>query len=169
MDFNSIATAVASLRTAQELASAALGVRDFNQSAAALAQINEKLLAAQQGLLMHNATLLQLQQDYFEATKELRELKEAVASKDRYPLFDLGGGKFVYRVDVAPHEGRPGEPGRAEPAHYLCQPCWDSKGHRSVLQHWGNSWHCTLCKQAYTPKGAVQSSRGLTGYSLDSV
>ncbi|MEA9605737.1 hypothetical protein QY702_04545 [Xanthomonas campestris pv. plantaginis] len=167
MDFGSIATVIASLRSAQELAAATLGVRDFNQSAAAIAQINEKLLAAQQGLLMHNAALLQLQQEHFETAKELRELKEATASQMRYPLVDLGGGKFVYRVEIAPHESRPGEPGSTEASHYLCQPCWDTKGHRSVLQYWGSGWHCTLCRQAYIPNGPVRRSLGLTGYRLD--
>lgn len=167
MDFGSIATVIASLKSAQELAAATIGVRDFNQSAAAIAQINEKLLAAQQGLLMHNAMLLQLQQEHFEAAKELRELKESTASKDRYPLVDLGGGKFVYRVEIAPNEGGSCKPGGAQVTHYLCQPCWDTKGHRSVLQYWGNGWHCTLCRQAYVANGPVRQGTALTGYRLD--
>lgn len=162
MDFTSIATAIASLKSAQDLAAATLGVRDFNQSAAAIAKINEQLLAAQQGLLMHNASLLQLQQQHFETAEELRKLKEALAEKNRYVLFDLGGGVFVYRMDFIPKAGGTDEPGLAQPDHYLCQPCWDS-GKKSVLQMWGSSWHCTLCKQAY----AAQRGLRPNGYALD--
>ncbi|WP_313645615.1 hypothetical protein [Stenotrophomonas sp.] len=132
MDFSSISTAIASLKTAQEIAVSALSVRDFNQSAAAIAQINEKLLAAQQGLLAHNTMLLQLQSEYFNATEELRKLKESIAKKDSYPLVDLGMGALAYavHVDTAGH----GDPKVAEPQHYICQICWDRDGVRSVLQ-----------------------------------
>lgn len=132
MDFSSIATAIASLKSAQELATATLAVRDFNQSAAAIAQINEKLLAAQQGLLAHNTMLLQLQSEYFQATEELRKLKESVAKKDSYPLVDIGNGAFAYRGHV--NSGGESNPEVTQPEHYLCQICWDRDGTRSVLQ-----------------------------------
>lgn len=132
MDFGSIATAIASLKSAQELAAATLGVRDFNQSAAALAQINEQLLAAQQGLLSHNAMLLQLQQENFETAKQLRELKESIAKKDSYPLVDIGSGALAYAVNI--QTGRESDPEIAQPQHHLCQVCWDRDGIRSVLQ-----------------------------------
>ncbi|WP_423169706.1 hypothetical protein [Stenotrophomonas maltophilia] len=159
MDFSSIATAIASLKSAQELATATLSVRDFNQSAAAIAQINEKLLAAQQGLLAHNTMLLQLQNEHFQTTQELRELKESIAEKNRYLLVDLGGGVFVYRVNSTPQEGGPGQPGLAEPAHYVCQPCLD-KGDKAVLQSRNEFWHCPLCRQVYAARG--RASHGAT-------
>jgi hypothetical protein len=157
MDFSSITTAIASLKSAQELAAATLGVRDFNQSAAAISKINEQLLAAQQGLLAHNTMLLQLQSEHFQATKELRELKEAVAEKGRYDLVDIGGGVFVYRANVSPEQHRAGGPGSANPMHYLCQPCLD-KGDKSVLQGRNGYWHCSLCRQAYQGSGNPSGS-----------
>jgi hypothetical protein len=161
MDFSSITTVIASLTSARELGVAALGVRDFNQSAAAIAQINEKLLAAQQGLLMHNAMLLQLQQDHFETAQELRVLKEAAAQQARYPLIDLGDGVFAYRVDVPPQEGGTSEPSATQVVHHLCQPCWDG-GKRSVLQRHGQGLKCPLCETFFYPKQGVSRS----GYSI---
>ena len=149
MDFSSIATAIASLKSAQELAAATLGVRDFNQSAAAIAQINEQLLAAQQGLLAHNTMLLQLQSEHFEATKELRDLKDALSQKAGYELFDLGGGVIVYRANLAPQQAGTGSPSSSQPEHYLCQPCYDG-GTRVVLQPAGDGYlRCTVCRQTY--------------------
>lgn len=132
MDFSSISTAIASLKTAQEIAVSALSVRDFNQSAAAIAQINEKLLAAQQGLLAHNTMLLQLQSEYFNATEELRKLKESIAKKDCYPIVDLGMGAFAYAMHV--DAGGQSDPEVAQSQHYICQICWERDGVRSVLQ-----------------------------------
>ncbi|MRI41714.1 hypothetical protein D5301_05585 [Stenotrophomonas sp. MH181796] len=149
MDFSSIATAIASLKSAQELAAATLAVRDFNQSAVAIAQINEKLLAAQQGLLAHNIMLLQLQNEHFEATKELRELKEALSQKAGYELFDLGGGVIVYRANLAPQQAGTDSPGRTQPDHYLCQPCYDA-GTKVVLQPGADGYmRCPVCRQTY--------------------
>lgn len=152
MDFSPIATAIASLKGAQELASATLGVRDFNQSAAAIAQINEKLLAAQQGLLAHNTMLLQLQSDYMQTVQELRQLKEAAVEKSRYQLVDLGGGVFAYKVNSTQHDGRPVHAGAAEPTHYVCQPCLD-KGNKAVLQNGNGFVHCPLCQNALAVNG----------------
>lgn len=132
MDLSSITAVLASLKGAQELASAALGVKGFNDSAATISEINQKLLAAQQGLLAHNTMLLQLQQDYFQTTEELRKIKEAVAKKDSYPLVDIGNGALAYAVHV--NNGGQGDPEIPQPQHCLCQVCWDREGIRSVLQ-----------------------------------
>lgn len=155
MDFSSIATAIASLKSAQELAAATLGVRDFNQSAAAIAQINEQLLAAQQGLLAHNTMLLQLQSEHFEATKQLRDLKEAAAQKAAYELFDLGAGVFVYRSNGTPAQAGAGGPIPAQPEHFLCQPCYDV-GTKVVLQPHGETLlRCSTCRHLYRRSGSA--------------
>ncbi|KGR44456.1 hypothetical protein [Xanthomonas vasicola] len=132
MDFASITTVVSSIKAAQELLSAAVGLRDANQAAAIVSKINEQLLAAQQGLLSHNVMLLQLQQENFETAKQLRELKEAIAKKDSYPLVDIGNGALAYTVDI--QAGGQSDPEIARPQHHLCQICWDRDGLRSVLQ-----------------------------------
>ncbi|MCC4613632.1 hypothetical protein LL963_16295 [Xanthomonas campestris pv. esculenti] len=132
MDFASITTVVSSIKAAQELLSAAVGLRDANQAAAIVSKINEQLLAAQQGLLSHNVMLLQLQQENFEAAKQLRELKESIAKKDSYPLVDIGNGALAYAADI--QAGRESNPEIPQPQHHLCQVCWDRDGIRSVLQ-----------------------------------
>lgn len=148
MDFSSITTVFSMVKGAQELASAAMGVKGFNDSAVTISEINQKLLAAQQGLLAHNTMLLQLQSDYFQATEELRKLKEAATEKARYDLVDLGGGVFVYCTNLAPMPGDAAKPGHPDVAHYLCQPCFDA-GTKVVLQHNGDYWRCNGCKTAY--------------------
>lgn len=150
MDFSLITGAISSLGTAKKLADAALDVRDFNNAATAIAQITEQLLDAQQRLLAHNAALLELQQEHFEATKELRKLREALAERERYSLFELSPDVFVYRVDVPPQLGGTTEPGDPKPKHYLCQRCFD-KGVKSVLQGLSKVGRITLtCTECNT-------------------
>ena len=83
MDFALISTAVGSLKAAKDLGQAALGIRDFNQFASTISQINDQLLKAQESLFTHNAQLMQLQQDHFEARDELRKLRDAATERGR--------------------------------------------------------------------------------------
>ncbi|WP_114240136.1 hypothetical protein [Dyella sp. C9] len=152
MDFSQISIAVGALKTAKEIGQAALAFKNFNETAGAIAQINEQLLKAQDGLFAHNSQLMELQQKYFEATEELRKLKEALAQRGRYSLFEISDRVFVYRVDGSPQNRGTGAPSSPEPLHYLCQPCFD-KGAKSVLRkknEWGViSLECPTCKEEF--------------------
>lgn len=152
MDVSDITGAISALTTAKQLAQGALALREFNDSAGAIAQINEQLLKAQERLFAHNAQLMQLQQEHFETSKELGKLKEALAERGRYSLFELSPHIFVYRVNVTPELGGAVDPRGTEPQHYVCQPCFD-KGIKHVLQglnHFGSLYLvCGGCKSRY--------------------
>lgn len=168
MALSEIGLLISTLTGAKQLAQAALDLRDFNAQAAAIAKINGELLKAQDQLFVHQSQLLQLQEQHFEAREELRKLKEAQSERQRYSLFDLGNGQFVYRVNIAPEESGAGDPTGAEPLHYLCQPCFDG-GVKSVLQKlWTNvaftTNHeflaCSICNaKRYTGGTKVASPR----------
>ncbi|WP_146165806.1 hypothetical protein [Stenotrophomonas panacihumi] len=161
MDMTSIGTAFTAIDLIRKGLSAAIDVRDFNKAAAELAKLNDALLSAQSALLAQNSALFNLQREKFETAEELRKLKEALAQKDHYPLVDLGGGVFAYRVDAPPHESGTGNPSATQVAHYLCQPCWDG-GKRSVLQRYGRGVKCPLCDTFFNPQQGLSGS----GYSL---
>lgn len=133
MDLAVISAAIGAISVAKELGKAALGVRDFNEMAPVIAQLNDQLLKAQDALFRHNAELLALQQEQFETAKKLREMEETLAQRGRYSLVEVSRGQFAYRVNVAVETSEVGNPGRAEPLHYVCQPCFD-KGIKAVLQ-----------------------------------
>ena len=150
MDYSLISVTATAITAAKELGKAAMGLRDFNQVAVAMSQINEQLLKAQDSLFTHNSQLAQLQSQYFEATQKLRELEETVRQRGRYSLFELATGNFVYRVNVAPEAGHMGDPTLTEPLHYLCQPCFDKgvKGVLGLVKLGRLSHHiCPLCKR----------------------
>lgn len=133
MDFSLIAAAVNSLRLAKEIGAAAVELRDWNQVAAEFAKMNGELLKAQDALFAHNAALLELHGKYADACDELRKLKQALDERSRYALFEIGAGKFAYRLKVGSTGQALAVPGGNEPMHYLCQPCFDA-GRKRVLQ-----------------------------------
>jgi len=141
MDISLVTGAVTAIQAARTLGSAALKIRDFNQFAGTITQINEQLLKAQESLFTHNAEMMELQQKYHEACEQLRRLKAAAKDREGYVLREMGPGVFAYLSE-----------GRAEPLHYLCQPCFD-KGVKSVLQDQHNLGpvylHCTVCDAKY--------------------
>jgi hypothetical protein len=163
MDFSDISSAVTSLNAAVALGRAALGLRDFNQSAAKLSELNEALIKAQQGLLAHNTALLTFQEEYLKTTKELAEAKEALAEKGSYVLFELVPGSFAYRADARPVGTAPGNPSAAEPEHYICQPCFDGPERRKAVlrlhpttQYTIGWWHCPVCNTDIKLPGQAQ-------------
>jgi hypothetical protein len=139
MDFSLVAQAGSAITLAKEFTKAAVGIRDFNQVAAALSQVNDQLLKAQDALFTHNTQLLELQEQYRQAMDELRKLKDIVAERGRYQLHELSQGVFVYRFAQEQGAAQEGINAVAQPTHYVCQRCFD-KGVKSVLIRHDDSW-----------------------------
>lgn len=152
MDFSMIGAATSAITASKELAKAAIGIRDFNEIAPKIAELNNQLLKAQDALFTHQAQLLTLQNEQFETAKELAKLKEALAQKGSYSLFELSAGVLVYRVNISPVEGHVSDPASTQPLHYVCQSCFD-KGIKVVLKRvetWQAVGHyCSGCKENY--------------------
>ena len=148
MDFTLISGAISSIKTAKDIGTAALAIRDSNILATEVAKMNEQLLRAQDSLFTHNSQLLSLQQELFELRDKLRVAEARITERGRYQLAEVSVGKWVYLhrpnpIDpvasgATPH-GRP---------HYVCQPCFDN-GRKVVLQYiestMGNSLDCSVC------------------------
>jgi hypothetical protein len=148
MDASFVGAAFASLSAAKEIGKAAIGIRDFNQMAATVSQLNEQILKAQDALFSHQTQLINLQDELLQAKEKLRIAEKVIEERGRYELFQLSQGVFVYRAKV----GEEGLAAGAEPIHYLCQPCFDG-GKKSVLVRHdtatGFAHHCSLCKIAF--------------------
>lgn len=148
MDASLVSGLMTSLTATVELGKAALGVRDANQLAATVAQMNDKILHAQQSLFGVMAQSLALTQELANAQQENQKLRAAIEQRGRYALVELAEGQFVLRSKL--ESGTDSNPVDAEPVHHICQPCFD-KGLKSVLQRrvqWGHAeLFCTLCSQ----------------------
>jgi len=162
MDFASLATAASSIGTAISTAKAALEIRDFNATGAAIAEMTQKLLDLQGQLLAVNAAFFQLQQERVTLTEQVRELEKERTERERYTLFEISPGAFVYRFNVSPEADGTAQPGVAQPAHYLCQRCFD-EDRKVVLQNWSDRWRCTHCKISFGPDSGSRDWPGLMG------
>lgn len=153
MDYSLISTAMASLRLAKDLSTAAVELRDWNQMVGEITKINGELLKAQDALFTHSTSLLDLQKKLAEMDHDLRQANEALAERGRYALFEIGRGKLVYRLNVVQAKGDAAEAVHHEPIHYLCQPCFDL-GRKMVLRLYpdaadGPVARCPQCKDFF--------------------
>lgn len=158
MDFSLISAAVSSLRIAKDIGTAAVELRDWNQLSGEIAKMNGELLKAQDALFAHNASLLELHGKYADVCDELRKLKDAANERGRYALFEIGAGKFAYRLKVGGAGEAVAVPGADEPMHYLCQPCFDA-GRKMVLKLYPNSMsgpgaECPQCGKFFNAEWA---------------
>lgn len=158
MDLSLITAAAAALGAARDTIKAASGVRDFNQMAAIVSQLNEQLLKAQDSLFAHNAQLLALQQDQFDMAKRLQKAEEKLAERDRYTLFEISDRTYVLRYNRGEQIASQELAQTAEPDHYICQKCFAS-GIKVVLQkqsfYGAISLECANCKGSY-PTGEIE-------------
>lgn len=129
---------VGSLNTAMTIARGLVALRDEARIAAAVAELNDKLLDAQQGLFALNGQLLALQQEHIEATQKLREMREAVAERGRYTPVEISPGQWAYRKNIAPQDGGSSFPGGSQSPYCVCQQCLDVLGKPIILQRVGS-------------------------------
>jgi len=139
MDLSLIGAATAALSAARDIGKSAIGIRDFNQMATAISQLNDQLLKAQDSLFSHQAQLLTMQQEVFglkdtlrqkeaalvDAQDEIADLKQKKLELDQYERFlHVGGGWAYHRKDASADN-------EDEPAY--CANCFEQE-HLSVLQ-----------------------------------
>lgn len=139
MDLSLIGAATAALSAARDIGKSAIGIRDFNQVAAAIAQLNDQLLKAQDSLFIHQSQLLAMQQEVFtlkdalrqkdaaliEAQDEIAKVKQKKLDLDQYERFLHAGGGWAYRRKGASPNNED------EPAY--CANCFEQE-QLSVLQ-----------------------------------
>lgn len=118
MDLSLISAATAALSAARDIGKAAIGIRDFNQMAATVAQINDQLIKAQDSLFSHQGQLFALQQEVFDLKEALRQKEAALAEAqtqiaklnekklelEQYERFRHPGGAWAYRLKGTPDD-----------------------------------------------------------------
>ena len=135
-----LATALSSARAALDLLQIGLKARDDAKVQEATEALRARLLDVTDRAMLfqdRNAALMEanaVQRD------RIRDLERQVEDRARYALHELRPGAFAYALS-------PAHAGVGNPAHYLCQPCYD-KGVKSMLRYseghdWVHGkWHC---------------------------
>lgn len=133
---------LSALKTAFDLAKGIKDIDDAVRRNAAVIELQEKILTAQQA----QSTLID----------QIRELEEKMASfetwereKQRYDLKPLGWGAFAYMLKKS-------ERG-SEPPRWVCTNCFEQKKIAMTIQHGvlksgeGVQWFCPSCKSTIMP------------------
>lgn len=140
-----ISAALSSAKALLDIAKGAVDARDDAKVRGALADLQLKLFDAMSAALAAQEKNAALLEQTAELRRELQELKQKSEERDRYTLTQLCAGAYAYAND-------PAQDGKSEPAHYLCQACFD-KGVKAVLRYTpprmgsDGSWVCPEQKE----------------------
>ncbi|WP_312593957.1 hypothetical protein [Comamonas terrigena] len=139
-----VSTLVASVTSAAELAKLLVNERDRQKAAAIEGQLTDKITQAQIQLSQVLGTVIEKDGLIQTLTERVRELEAQQSEKSRYRLAKLGtlGDFFAYKLRPAAELVERAD----EPAHFICQPCFDISKQKSVLRIQGLWCYCTNCK-----------------------
>lgn len=145
VDFSAISGALASLKAANDIASAMVGLRDAAAFQAKLIEFQSKIIEAQQMTLAAQEERASLLQRIRELEAKTMALETERRELERYQLKDFGGSTFAYELKETEAHG--------QPIHRACPNCF-KKGHISILQFRSQSdgqdyYDCYPCKQMF--------------------
>jgi hypothetical protein len=124
-----ISAAVASAKTALEIAKAAHGLSNYNELVAAVSEVNAKLMEATVIALASLEKQSALTNEIAEIKEKLRKLERFERETERYILEQLPFGGFAFALKKGMENG--------QPPHYLCATCMN-KGEITILQPEGD-------------------------------
>lgn len=125
IDIGSIGAAVASLKTAGEIAVALMDLKSATDIQGKVIELNQKIIAAQHQVFAANQAQTALVEEVRDLKSQIAQMKDWEAQKQRYKLAAPSDGGFVYALQKSMSDG--------EPPHYLCAACF-KKGKPSILQ-----------------------------------
>lgn len=143
------------LKTAFDLAKGLKDISDAANRNAAVIELQERILTAQQAqsALLEQIGALEAKVAGFEKWE---------AEKERYSLTDFGGGTFAYSLKA--------EAAKGEPYHRICPKCYEQR-QKGILQfrlktsHKQDRYQCSACKSEFDfgtwqPLGPARIVRG---------
>ena len=151
--YTEIAAAVASAKTALDIAKAAHGLSNYNELVAAVSEVSTKLMDATTVALASQEKQAALANEIADLKDKLREVENWESQMQRYSLQALPAGALAYALKPDMQQG--------QPMHYLCTACVDNKK-KTTLQPHGRLFHCPECKTSIAMQNAppVQVNRG---------
>lgn len=149
MDIGSIAAAVASLKTAGDIAKSLLELRTLAEVQAKAMDLNGKIIDAQHQVFAANAAQTTLVERVRDLESQIARMKDWETEKKRYRMSAPATGAVVYALQREMSSG--------EPPHYLCANCF-KQGKPSLLSDLpdlkaGTSMHYWMCSACGSKSG----------------
>jgi hypothetical protein len=150
-----IAAAVASAKTALDIAKAAHGLTNYNELVSAVSEVSAKLMDATTVALASQEKQAALANEIAHLKEKLREVEDWQGQMQRYSLQAFPTGALAHALKPGMEQG--------EPMHYLCTACVNKK-QKSTLQPNGRLLFCPECKLSVAtqnaPPSPTQANRG---------
>ena len=145
MDFS---TLISSVSSAAELARLLVNERDRQKAAAIEIDLTDKITQAQIQLSQVLGTIIEKDGRIQTLAERVRVLEAEQSEKSRYRLAKVGtvGEFFAYQLRPAAELDERSD----EPAHFLCQPCFDIRQHKSILRTNFGVYICDACGRRAT-------------------
>lgn len=141
VELPAIASALAALKAAKDIAQAMVGLRDSQAFQAKVIEFQSRILDAQAATSAANEERSMLIERIGALEEEVAKAQAWDAQAKRYELVELHRSNFAYAMKK--------ERRSAEPMHYLCASCYQ-KRQKSILQGYTRlGMHhlvCPLCK-----------------------
>lgn len=139
-----IASAFSGVKTAMDMSKALLGLHVSNEVKAAISDLRDQLIDAQNAIFQAQTEQSALVQHVRKLEEQLVRAKNWDAEKQRYELANPWDGAVVYALKESMSRG--------EPPHWICTSCYED-GRRSILNpHYPKNGQgmlmCTTCNGA---------------------
>ena len=142
---------IASVTSTLNLLKTAIDARDQAKVQSVYKELNKEIVEIQNMFFSIQEKNFQLLENKSELEKENRSLKNEIeklenkiSEQESYKLFDVFNGNYVLRFVGEGEE------------HFICQPCFDNRGHKCVLQSQGTEYYfCPECK-TYTQRKNIK-------------
>lgn len=139
-----LASAIPILGSTLSLAKALIEERDAQKAAAIKVDLTKRIGESQALLLDALSTALEQTTTINDLRNRVQEMEVERQEKNRYVLAKLGslGQFFAYKLRPAAEL----DERAAEPEHFVCQPCLDIRGDKSVLRLTATHAICNACQ-----------------------
>ncbi len=157
-----IGAAIASLKTAGEIAGSFIKIRDQTMIRAKVIELQSIILSAQSSALAAQGEQSALLQEKRDLERHIADLEAWNREKDRYELKEVVVGVFAYSLKPDAQS--------ADPPHRICANCYE-RGRKSVLQKDGAirdaALACPACRTNFKIGGVgVQHLKGEDGQPI---
>ena len=132
-----ISAAIASAKTALDIAKTANGLANYNELVSAVSEVNAKLMQATTVALASLEKQSALTTEIADLKEKLREVENWEGQIQRYRLHEFPTKALAYALQPGMEQG--------QPLHYLCTACVDKKI-KTTLQPNGRHLNCPACK-----------------------
>jgi len=135
-----IKSAVDSVKVISNILNASKDLRNFNELAAVVSEVNAKLLTATAVALDSQEKQTALAERIRQLEEELMQCKNWEDESKNYALQQVGTGVFAYVYKPVVQT--------SQPRHWACTKCFENR-QRSTLQYWkGYFYKCPHCGTA---------------------